>query len=111
MTPTLRLVTVLSAAALLSSCGMIRPPVSNPGPAPAAAPAAPAPLSGTPTDRLVAALEENGCVLTAGNRDVVLARAGLGLPDLATIIPELNAAGRAEAADEGSIRILSDNCI
>ena len=93
---------------LLSACGGMMAPVSNPGPAPVAAPAG---LTGTPTERLVGALEEQGCVLTVENRDLVLSRAGLGLTDLASIIPELNAAGRAEAGGDGIIRILSDRCI
>jgi hypothetical protein len=106
----LHVLAALSGIALLSACGGIRLPASNPAPAPAAA-AVPAPLTGSPTDRLVAAIGEAGCVLTSANRDAVLTRAGLGLTDLATIVPQLNAEGRAEASGEGSIRILSDVCI
>ena len=111
MTTPMSRTVAIGALLLLSACGGLRAPVSNLVSAPPPTPVVPAALTGTPTERLVGALEEQGCVLTVENRDAVLARAGLGLTDLATIIPALNAAGQAEAGGDGIIRILSDRCI
>ena len=102
MTATRRLTAAGLCLALLAACGGGLPPVSNPAPA---APVVPA------KERLVAAIEEAGCLLTVDNRDAILLRANVGLTDLAVIVPELNAEGRAEAAGDGQIRILSANCI
>lgn len=77
--------------------------------------AAPAPVgpppSVAPADRLVAAIESEGCVLTSANVGAVLLRANLTQAELVSLTPELQAQGRAEVAGEGSIRVLSDNCI
>jgi hypothetical protein len=99
-----RLVSAAAVLALLSACGMMTP-ASNP------APQAPPPPDATPEERLVAAIEQAGCVLTAENRDSVLLRANVTAEQTAAIITALNAQGQAEAADAGSIRILSDLCI
>lgn len=64
-----------------------------------------------PKDRLVAAIEENGCVLTAGNVDAILLRSNLTTSDLRTLTPELAAEGRAEVAASGTIRVLTERCI
>lgn len=71
----------------------------------------PAPLPAAPKERLVQAIEENGCAMTATNVAAILLRANLTQAALPPLISELNAEGRAEAADAGMIRILSDNCI
>ena len=64
-----------------------------------------------PADRLVAAIETEGCLLTRDNVGAVLLRANLTQADLGTLTPQLAAAGRAEVSGEGTIRVLSDNCI
>jgi uncharacterized protein YlxW (UPF0749 family) len=40
-----------------------------------------------------------------------LANASITADDMRRIVPELEAAGQAEIANDGEIRILSDNCI
>lgn len=98
----------LAALMLLSACGggaggnaLLGSPVYAPPPPPPA----------SPTDRLVSAIEEQGCVLTADNVGAILMRASITRDQLLAITPDLAAAGRAEVAASGTIRILSDNCI
>lgn len=67
--------------------------------------------SAAPSDRLVAAIETEGCLLTRDNVGAVLLRANLTQADLTSLAPQLAAAGRAEVSGEGTIRVLSDNCI
>ncbi|MGZ9810446.1 hypothetical protein ACXN5S_08275 [Pseudoroseicyclus sp. H15] len=62
-------------------------------------------------DRLVAAIEANGCVLTAGNVDSVLLQANLTTDQLRAVTETLVDAGRAELSGEGAIRVMSTNCI
>ncbi len=72
---------------------------------------APAPIPQTPNDRLVADIEANNCVLTASNVETILLQANLTQADLVSLTPELAAEGRAEVAAEGTIRVLTNNCI
>jgi hypothetical protein len=81
------------------------------GAAPAAAPVAAPVVPATPEDRLVAAIEAQNCVLTASNVEVILLQANLTQADLVAITPQLAAQGKAEVAAEGTIRVLTDNCI
>ncbi len=99
---TLRPALALPAVALLAACAL---PAATSQPRPQTLPPAP------PKERLVAAIEASGCVLTAGNVEAILLRANLTQADLRTLTPELAAEGRAEVSGEGAIRILSDNCI
>lgn len=96
-------VLALLAVAGLSACAAPTAPSSQPAPQ-VLAPA-------TPKDRLVAAIEAQNCLLTASNVDAILLDANLVSADLATLTPELAAEGRAEVAAEGTIRVLTDNCI
>lgn len=104
----------LSAAALLavlalSACEPMAPVSAAPasgGPAPVGQPATQA-----PADRLLAAIESQGCLLTRGNVEAVLLRANLTQAELVTLTDQLNAQGRAEVSGEGTIRVLTDNCI
>lgn len=64
-----------------------------------------------PKERLVSAIEANGCLLTASNVGAILLRANLTQEQLLAIAPELAAEGRAEVAADGAIRVLTDNCI
>ncbi|MCC7321028.1 MAG: hypothetical protein IT542_08630 [Rubellimicrobium sp.] len=77
---------------------------------PAAQPVAPA-AALAPVDRLVAAIEANGCLLNAQNADAIQSAAGLSRGEVAGHVQELRAAGRVEAAASGTIRLLSANCI
>ncbi|MCC5975036.1 MAG: hypothetical protein JJT81_13425 [Rubellimicrobium sp.] len=65
----------------------------------------------SPRDALVAAIEANGCLLTADNVGDILIRANLTQADLIDLTPQLAAEGRAEVAQSGAIRVLTDNCI
>jgi hypothetical protein len=89
------------AAAALSACST---PVPPPGPVGA-------PPAASPEDRLVSAIESEGCVLTSSNVGAVLLRANLRQADLPGLTSSLAAQGRIEAADGSSIRVLSNNCI
>lgn len=79
-------------------------------PAPQVLPPAP---PATPKDRLVAAIEANGCLLTPDNVGGILLRANLTRDELAALTQELRAEGRVEVppAGGGTIRLLSQNCI
>jgi hypothetical protein len=69
------------------------------------------PVTVAPTDRLVAAIESEGCVLTNANVGAVLLRANLTQAELPALTSALAAQNRIEASDGSSIRVLSDNCI
>ncbi|WPY95743.1 hypothetical protein T8T21_06370 [Limimaricola variabilis] len=64
-----------------------------------------------PADRLVAAIEAQGCAITADNVAQVLLKANLTQQQLLELGPQLTAQGRAEVTDDGTIRVLTDNCI
>jgi hypothetical protein len=64
-----------------------------------------------PEERLVAAIESQNCVLTASNVESILLQANLTQDQLVEITPQLAAAGRAEVAATGTIRVLTDKCI
>ncbi|NAZ35812.1 hypothetical protein [Rubellimicrobium sp. CFH 75288] len=87
----------------LSACGAVSE---------AARPAAtPTPVDLPPEQRLVAAIEQEGCVLTRDNLGAVLLRANLTQADLPGLTAALQARGQVEAAGGDSIRILSASCI
>lgn len=92
---------LLLGALLLSAC--------------ATAPRVPQPagvaVSAAPEDRLVAALETQGCVLTNTNVGPVLVQAGLTQAELPALISTLGSQRRVEPMDGSTIRVLSDNCI
>lgn len=92
---------LLSGALALAACG---PAAQPPAPVGVAA-------SASPEDRLVAAIETEGCLLTSANVGAVLLRANLVQADLPGLTSSLAAQGRIEASDGSSIRVLSDNCI
>lgn len=96
----------VAALAALTACGA--PPSSGTAtsqPAPQVLPPA------APKDRLVAAIEAQNCVLTASNVESILLQARLTQAELVALTPELAAEGRAEVAAEGTIRVLTQNCI
>jgi hypothetical protein len=64
-----------------------------------------------PKDRLIAAIEAQDCVLSRQNVEAILLDANLTQAQLAELTPQLAAEGRAEVAAEGTIRVLTDNCI
>lgn len=95
------LLPLLLGAVALSACGQVAQPPQPVGVA----------VSAAPADRLVAAIETEGCVLTSANVGAVLLRANLTQADLPGLTAALAAQGRIEATDGSSIRVLSDNCI
>lgn len=86
-------------------------PYLDGGPATAGSTAAAAPPPATPRERLVTAIEQNGCLLTADNAATIQMRANVGRDELTALVQELRAAGQIEAAAPGTIRLLSQNCI
>ena len=93
--------TLLALGALaLAACAQPEPPPQPVG----------AVASAAPVDRLVTAIEAQGCVLDSGNSGAVLLRANLTRDELAPLILQLQGEGRVEASDS-SIRLLSQNCI
>lgn len=80
-------------------------------PKPVVAPApTPAPVLLTAKERLVAAIESNGCELNASNVSVILDEATIGQEELKSLTPVLASEGRAEVAGS-SIRVTTDRCI
>ncbi|SHG80568.1 hypothetical protein SAMN05444003_1011 [Cognatiyoonia sediminum] len=64
----------------------------------------------TAKERLVAAVEAQGCVIDPTTINAVLASAQLSTDDLQTVVPELEAEGRIVGAGETALRIVSANC-
>lgn len=112
MTP--RLPLILLTLTALSGCISFAPrPVSAPAPAPVAAPVmTPAPMvQMTAKERLVDAIEANGCALTTDNVAAVLTDATISQEELLSLAPQLEAEGRAEVSGSGAIRVISDVCL
>ncbi|TNC73733.1 hypothetical protein [Rubellimicrobium roseum] len=105
---------VVAGGVALSACSRSSPLVS-PAPQGAAQPQpVGAPVTAPPRDRLVAALESEGCLFSRETSGAVLLRANLTQAEAARILGELDAEGRLEAGGtEGAetIRLLSANCI
>ncbi|MEY1555051.1 hypothetical protein AB3Y40_05400 [Yoonia sp. R2331] len=105
----------LTAFVALSACanGIQIPDFrgSNPAPVPAVAPApTPAPVMLTAKERLVGAIEANGCQLNASNVGAILSEATIGTEELKSLTAELSAEGRAEVAGDGAIRVTTSTC-
>jgi len=115
MTPIFRFNTGLLAAPValaLAGCASLAPENVVPGGMTGTAPApAPAPVVADPPEvRLVAAIEAQGCVLTADNVEAVLLTANLTQAELAEITPALAESGRVEVAGSGAIRVNTERC-
>ena len=105
--PLLRIARVspLIAALGLAACTSLSPDNIVPS-----QPAEPLPPPDPPEVRLVAAIEAQGCVLTADNVEDVLLAANLTQADVAEITPRLAEAGRVEVAGSGAIRVNTEAC-
>ena len=111
-------VAIIVAFGLLSACeGIIdlRPVMSGaaPAPTPAVAPA-PAPTAApilTAKERLARAIEGQGCELNANTVSAIMTAATINQDELKTLIPQLQAEGRAEVKNGGAIRVISNKCI
>ena len=104
-------VTAVVSLAACSSTGAGIRPLGNNLPANPAARITPQPAVLAPKDRLVGAIEANGCALTAENVAAVLTQATISREELITLTPQLQAEGRVETAGDGAIRVTSDRCI
>jgi hypothetical protein len=70
--------------------------------------------SAAPIDRLVAAIEAEGCVFNTANSGAVQLRAGVTRDELLALNEELARQGRLESIgtpEALEVRLLSDNCI
>lgn len=79
----------------------------------ACSPMSPQPVgvaAASPEDRLVAAIEAEGCLLTSANVGAVLLRANLVQADLPGLTASLSSQGRLAAADGSTIRARSPAC-
>lgn len=94
---------------VLAGCAPTLPYLGG-GPIAAGSTASPPPPA-TPRERLVTAIEENGCLLTADNAARIQLRANLSRDELTSVIDDLRADHQVEAAAPGTIRLLSQNCI
>ena len=104
------MVRYFAAASLLglAACAdpvVVRAPVPTIEPDPV-----PAPNPRSAKERFVAAVEANGCVMTAQNVRTIMDEATVGTGDLENIIVSLQAEGRA-APDGANIRVITDNCV
>lgn len=99
----------MAMAAALSGCSMSPLDVlgRGPGDTPAATSAPPPPPS---AERLVSAIESNGCALTGSNVDAILVAAQMTAADLRDVVPVLDAEGRVVVVGE-EIRVISETCI
>ena len=64
----------------------------------------------TAKERLVAAVETQGCVIDPTTINSVLASAQLSTNDLQSVVPELEAEGRIVGVGQTALRIVSANC-
>lgn len=100
---------LVCAAAALAGCTSLSPEDIVAGSA-QSSPPAPVIAPDPPEVRLVAAIEEQGCVLTAQNVETILLAASLTQAELAEITLRLADAGRVEGAGTGAIRVNTEAC-
>ena len=106
----------LASVLTLTACsgGVTMPDLRAGRPAPAepvAVAPTPQPVMLTAKERLVGAIERNGCLLTADNVGTILTQATIGREELTRLTAELNAEGRAEVSGDGAIRVMTSQCI
>ena len=106
------------AFAAMAGCGLnvvdLRPGLgaSTAQPTRVVAPAprpAPVPIM-TAKNRLVSAIEGQGCELNASNVSVVLTNATISSDELKDLVPQLQSEGRVEVKNGGAIRVISSQC-
>lgn len=96
----LKIGAVLAAALTLGACaGTTAPQASAPT------------VQLSDKERLVAAIEGNGCVINAGTIGGILADASINQNDLAPLVVELETEGRLAPDGETTVRLSSNNCI
>ncbi len=81
---------------------------------PVVAPIMPTPVPVTPVltakERLVAAIEGQGCELNATNVGAVLTNATITREELLQLTPQLQTEGRVVVSGGGAIRVISSQC-
>ena len=74
----------------------------------------PAPVPVTPVltakERLVSAIEGQGCELNATNVGAVLTNATITREELMQLVPPLQSEGRVAVSGSGAIRVISSQC-
>lgn len=65
----------------------------------------------TAKERILTAIEDQGCVLDGSTVLAILGSATVTQEDLKLLIPQLQSEGRVEVKDDQSIRSTSANCI
>lgn len=90
---------------------------SGGGIAPAPSPVTPAAVAPAPVrpvltakERLVFAIEGQGCELNATNVGAVLSDATITREELLQLTPQLQSEGRVAVSGSGAIRVISSNC-
>ncbi len=74
-------------------------------------PAPPQPqFSGTPRERLVAAVEASGCIINPSNSARIQQASGLNEAQIRALAPELVQAGMVEVSGPDSIKLITENC-
>lgn len=106
------MVRYIAAASLMGLTACVAPvSVTGPGTVPTIEPdPVPAPNPQSAKERFVAAVEANGCVMTAQNVRTIMDQATVGTGDLENIIVSLQSEGRA-TPDGANIRVITDNCV
>lgn len=84
----------------------------NTAPAPVTPAVAPAPVTPvlTAKERLVSAIEGQGCELNATNVGAVLTNATITREELLQLVPPLQSEGRVVVSGSGAIRVISNKC-
>ena len=99
------------AVGLLSACnGMVIPDFRNLDPMTPATPVVAPPPPVPPEVRVVSAIEGQGCVLRAENRNAVQLASNLTLPELEATITRLSELGRVVATGDGGLRVVTERC-
>jgi hypothetical protein len=93
----------LSSVVALFALAACQSPAMMGGPAPAP--------QGDPKSRLIAAVEAEGCVITAENANRIQAAAAIDEAQLTSISEELIADGLIELAGPQSVRFRTENCV
>lgn len=111
----IRFGTISAGFVCLTACSAItdfRPTLTSVvAPRPVTPSAAPALTILTTKERLLAAIEGQGCELNATNVEAVLASATITREELLQLTPQLQSEGRIAVSGSGAVRSTSANCI
>ncbi|MFC7703444.1 hypothetical protein ACFQXB_04455 [Plastorhodobacter daqingensis] len=91
----MRIVTLFVALAALAAC-------QAPAPQPQ--------FTGTPRERLIAAVEAAGCTISPSNSARIQQSSGLNEAQIRALAPELVQAGLVRVSGADSIQLMTENC-